>query len=132
MIFKYFRRKNWRFLTQNKAKLGKNLIITLAFEKNAIFFAENRKKLSRGCQIFADMYLVSAYLDYDYNIVSWFFYRIVGGPGVRGALAQQGAEPDVSVGRRRQLPHRQDAGKDLISVRCKNYTALDIGKRRQT
>jgi hypothetical protein len=32
------------FLTQNKAKLCKNLIITLVFEKNANFFAENRQK----------------------------------------------------------------------------------------
>jgi hypothetical protein len=28
-------------LTQNKAKLFKNFIITLVFEKNANFFAEN-------------------------------------------------------------------------------------------
>jgi hypothetical protein len=43
-FFKYFRRKNckkWAFLTQNKAKLCKILIITLVFEKNANFFAEN-------------------------------------------------------------------------------------------
>jgi hypothetical protein len=32
------------FLTQNKAKLCKNLIITLVFEKNADFFAENCQK----------------------------------------------------------------------------------------
>jgi hypothetical protein len=32
------------FLTQNKAKLFKNLIITLVFEKNANFFAENCQK----------------------------------------------------------------------------------------
>jgi hypothetical protein len=32
------------FLTQNKAKLCKILIITLVFEKNAIFFAENGRK----------------------------------------------------------------------------------------
>jgi hypothetical protein len=32
------------FLTQNKAKLFKNLIITLVFEKNANFFAENWQK----------------------------------------------------------------------------------------
>jgi hypothetical protein len=32
------------FLTQNKAKLCKILIITLAFEKNANFFAENWEK----------------------------------------------------------------------------------------
>jgi hypothetical protein len=33
--------KNLAFLTQNKAKLFKNLIITLVFERNANFFAEN-------------------------------------------------------------------------------------------
>jgi hypothetical protein len=33
------------FLTQNKDKLCKNLIVTLVFEKNAKFFAENRRKL---------------------------------------------------------------------------------------
>jgi hypothetical protein len=32
------------FLTQNKAKLFKILIITLVIEENAIFFAENCKK----------------------------------------------------------------------------------------
>jgi hypothetical protein len=32
------------FLTQNKAKLCKILIITLVFEKNANFFAENWEK----------------------------------------------------------------------------------------
>jgi hypothetical protein len=32
------------FLTQNKAKLCKILIITLVFEKNAISFAENCRK----------------------------------------------------------------------------------------
>jgi hypothetical protein len=35
------------FLTQNKAKLCKNLIITLVFEKNVIFFAENCPKLQK-------------------------------------------------------------------------------------
>jgi hypothetical protein len=29
------------FLNQNKAELGKILFITLVFEKNAIYFAEN-------------------------------------------------------------------------------------------
>jgi hypothetical protein len=46
--FKYFRRKfqrkNWRFLTQNKAKSMQNFDHTLVFEKNAIFFAENCRK----------------------------------------------------------------------------------------
>jgi Ni,Fe-hydrogenase III small subunit len=32
------------FLTQNKAKLCKILILTLVFEKNANFFAENWRK----------------------------------------------------------------------------------------
>jgi hypothetical protein len=32
------------FLTQNKAKFGKMLIITLVFEKNANFFAQNCQK----------------------------------------------------------------------------------------
>jgi hypothetical protein len=48
MIFKIFSPKNSaekrRFLTQNKGKLGKILIITLVFEKNAKFFAENWRK----------------------------------------------------------------------------------------
>jgi hypothetical protein len=48
MIFKIFSpkkiEKKLAFLTQNKAKLFKFLIITLVFEKNAIFFAENWQK----------------------------------------------------------------------------------------
>jgi hypothetical protein len=32
------------FLTQNKAKFGKNLIITLVLKKNANFFAVNWEK----------------------------------------------------------------------------------------
>jgi hypothetical protein len=46
-FLKYFRRKIQRkmaFLTQNKAKLCKICIITLVFEKNANFFAENCQK----------------------------------------------------------------------------------------
>jgi hypothetical protein len=48
MIFKIFSpkisAKKLAFLTQNKAKLCKNLIITLFFDKNANFFAENCQK----------------------------------------------------------------------------------------
>jgi hypothetical protein len=48
MILKIFSPKNWRkklaILTQNKAKLCKILIMTLVFEKNAIFFVENKRK----------------------------------------------------------------------------------------
>jgi hypothetical protein len=51
MIFQIFSpkkiAKNWRFLTPYKAKLCKILIITLIFEKNAIFFAENWQKLQK-------------------------------------------------------------------------------------
>jgi hypothetical protein len=35
------------FLTQNEAKLCKNLIIALVFEKKANFFAENGQKLQK-------------------------------------------------------------------------------------
>jgi hypothetical protein len=48
-FFKIFSPKNsakkLAFLTRNKAKLCKTLIITLVFEKNANFLAENRRKL---------------------------------------------------------------------------------------
>jgi hypothetical protein len=43
-IFAEKNAKKLAFLTQNKAKLCKFLIITLDFEKNAIFFAENWQK----------------------------------------------------------------------------------------
>jgi hypothetical protein len=36
------------FLTQNRAKLCKILIITLFFEKNAYFFAENCQKSQKN------------------------------------------------------------------------------------
>jgi hypothetical protein len=39
--------KKLAFLTQNKAKLCKILIITLVFEKNANFFAENCRNLPK-------------------------------------------------------------------------------------
>jgi hypothetical protein len=52
MIFKYFSpkksAKKLAIWTQNKAKLCKNLIITLVFEKTAIFsqkIGKNRTKL---------------------------------------------------------------------------------------
>jgi hypothetical protein len=40
--------KKLAFLTQNKAKLCKNVIITLVFEKNANFFAENWQKSQKS------------------------------------------------------------------------------------
>jgi hypothetical protein len=42
MILKNMSAKKLAFLTLNKAKLCKNLVITLVFEKNANFFAERR------------------------------------------------------------------------------------------
>jgi hypothetical protein len=52
MILKFFTpkkiRKQLAFLTQNKDKLFKILIITLVFEKNAIFFAENWQKSQKN------------------------------------------------------------------------------------
>jgi hypothetical protein len=48
MILKIFLPKNsaktLAFWTQNRAKLSQILIISLVFEKNAIFFAENCQK----------------------------------------------------------------------------------------
>jgi hypothetical protein len=48
MIFKIFLPKNFAtklaFFAQNKAKICKKWIITLVFEKNANFFAENCQK----------------------------------------------------------------------------------------
>jgi hypothetical protein len=47
----FFEKKNSAkklvFLTQNKAKLFKILIITLVFEKNANFFAKNEQKMQK-------------------------------------------------------------------------------------
>jgi hypothetical protein len=48
MIFKIYSPKKSAFLTQNTARLCKILIITLVFEKNAIFspkIGKNRRKL---------------------------------------------------------------------------------------
>jgi hypothetical protein len=50
-FLKYFRRKKLRkngVLTRNKAKLCKFLIITLVFETNANFFAENWQKSQKN------------------------------------------------------------------------------------
>jgi hypothetical protein len=48
-FFKYFcrkiHRKYWRFWRKTKLVFAKIVIITLVFEKNANFFAENRRKL---------------------------------------------------------------------------------------
>jgi hypothetical protein len=47
MILKIFLLKiwqKWRFRLGNKARLCKNFIITLVFEKNSYFFAENCQK----------------------------------------------------------------------------------------
>jgi hypothetical protein len=53
MIFKIFSPKNFAktqaFFPENKAKLCKNRIITLVFEKNANFFAENWQKIAENC-----------------------------------------------------------------------------------
>jgi hypothetical protein len=52
MILKYFRRKNRQkigVLTQNKAKLFRNLIIALVFEKNANFFRRKLAKSAENC-----------------------------------------------------------------------------------
>jgi hypothetical protein len=53
MIFEIFSpkksAKKLAFLTQNKAKLCKILIITLVFEKNSIFSPKIVKKIAENC-----------------------------------------------------------------------------------
>jgi hypothetical protein len=53
MIFKIFSPKNsakkLAFLTQNKAKLCKILIISLGFEKNANYFRRKLSKIVENC-----------------------------------------------------------------------------------
>jgi hypothetical protein len=53
MIFKIFSpkmsAKKMAFLTQNKAKICKILIITLVFEKNANFFRRKLAKIAENC-----------------------------------------------------------------------------------
>jgi hypothetical protein len=53
MILKIFSPKNsakkMAFLTQNKGKICKILIITLVFEKNANFFAKKLAKIAENC-----------------------------------------------------------------------------------
>jgi hypothetical protein len=62
MIFKIFLPKNSAkklpFFTRNKAKLCKILIITLVFEKNAIFLSRKMAKIAENC---------------DRNINPWFY-----------------------------------------------------------
>jgi hypothetical protein len=53
-IFADFFGENLAFLTQNKANLCKMLIITLVFEKNANFFAENYQKSQKNVIITLD------------------------------------------------------------------------------
>jgi hypothetical protein len=52
-FFVYFRRnffaKKLAFLTQNKAKFWKKLIITLVFKKNANFFRRKLAKIAENC-----------------------------------------------------------------------------------
>jgi hypothetical protein len=77
MIFFLFRlkilAKKLALLTRNKAKLCKILIITLVFEKNANFFAENWEKSQKiviitstpGCKVFYDIYMYIAPLLFE-------------------------------------------------------------------
>jgi hypothetical protein len=55
------------FLTHNKAKLCKNLIITLVFEKNAKYFAENWQKSPKIVIITSTPDLVTPCSTYSYR-----------------------------------------------------------------
>jgi hypothetical protein len=52
--------KKLAFLTQNKAKLWKILIITLVFEKNANFFRQKLSKIAENCDHNIDPWLATA------------------------------------------------------------------------
>jgi hypothetical protein len=67
------------FLTQNKAKLCKILIITLVFEKNAIFspkIGKNRRKLALKlfdeCTILPPSLVLARGRCYDHNFLRFF------------------------------------------------------------
>jgi hypothetical protein len=51
MILKFFEKfgKKYLLFAQTTASFSKNVIITLVFEKNAIFFAENWQKMAENC-----------------------------------------------------------------------------------
>jgi hypothetical protein len=66
-FLKYFRRKIWRFFAQTGAKICKNLIITLIFERNANFFAENWQKSHKNCDHDIDP-VYSSFLFYLQNV----------------------------------------------------------------
>jgi hypothetical protein len=84
MIFKIFLPKNsakkLAFLTQNKAKLCKILIITLVFVKNANFFAENCQKSQKiviitstpGLDSFYDSLWIVKWAQFSCNIQDTF------------------------------------------------------------
>jgi hypothetical protein len=61
MIFKIFSPKNsakkLAFLTQNKAKLCENLIITLVFDKKRQFFRRKLSKIAENCDHNIDPWL---------------------------------------------------------------------------
>jgi hypothetical protein len=86
MIFlKFFAEKiakKLAFLTQNKAKLCKILIITLVFEKNAKFFAENWQK-SQKIVIITSTPARTQRLNYTFCCSLWF---------ALGAFMQQGTD----------------------------------------
>jgi hypothetical protein len=72
--------KKWAFLTQNKAKLCKFLIITLVFEKNAIFFAENWQKSQKIVIITStpDELFVCTYVHHDIDKCCYGKYTSLG------------------------------------------------------
>jgi hypothetical protein len=83
MIFKIVSPKNsakkLAFLTQNKGKLGKILIITLFFEKNANLFAEKLAKIAENCNHNIDPSLLCNKLHKSF--LSYFAIRIYSGLG---------------------------------------------------
>jgi hypothetical protein len=61
------------FLTPNKAKLCKILIITLVFEKNANVFAENQQKSQNIVIITSTPDIMCYLLNYFHDSLIFFF-----------------------------------------------------------
>jgi hypothetical protein len=78
MILKIFSPKNsakkLAFLTRNKAKLCKILIITLVFEENANFFRRKLAKIAENCDHNIDPWLEPCFLQEKFSVPKKFAF----------------------------------------------------------
>jgi hypothetical protein len=91
-------------LTQNKGKICKNLIITLVFEKNAIFFAENGRKSQKIVIVTSTLEMKFGILAYitilqPFNYLNTTDHRHQGsGTAKPRGLLYENIEPDQAYG----------------------------------